>query len=137
MNDVLNATAGEKVVLVSVARNRQPAHQVKEYLDELEFLALTAGAQSLGRFIQKLEKPDPRTYVGKGKLDEIGAFVKTHNIAIAVFDDELSPSQIRNIEKALQCRVLDRTNLILDIFAKRARTTQARTQVELAQYQYL
>ncbi len=137
MNHKQHATLGEKVVLVAVARNRQPAHQVKEYLDELEFLALTAGAQSLHRFIQKLEKPDSRTYVGKGKLDEIASFVKANNVIIAIFDDELSPSQIRNIEKALQCRVLDRTNLILDIFAKRARTTQAKTQVELAQYQYL
>lgn len=127
----------EKVVLVAVARQGQPDHQVKEYLDELEFLALTAGATTLKRFIQKLDYPDPRTYVGKGKLAEITAYIKEHDVQLIIFDDELSPSQIRNIETATGNRILDRTNLILDIFAHRARTAQARTQVELAQYQYL
>jgi GTP-binding protein HflX len=137
MHNVQQTATGERVVLVAVARQGQPEFQVKEYLDELEFLALTAGAVTTRRFTQKLDKPDPRTYVGKGKLEEIAAFIKANEVVIAIFDDELSPSQIRNIEKATQCRILDRTNLILDIFAKRARTTQARTQVELAQYQYL
>jgi GTP-binding protein HflX len=127
----------EKVVLVAVAKQGQPDHQGKEYLDELEFLALTAGATTLKRFIQKLDYPDPRTYVGKGKLAEITAYIKEHDVQLIIFDDELSPSQIRNIETATSSRILDRTNLILDIFAHRARTAQARTQVELAQYQYL
>lgn len=130
-------SSAEKAVLVAIARPGQPDHQVKEYLDELEFLALTAGAHTLKRFIQKLEYPDPRTYVGKGKLEEITSFVKANEVQIIIFDDELSPSQIRNIEGIAKCRILDRTNLILDIFAHRARTAQARTQVELAQYQYL
>lgn len=127
----------ERVVLVAVSKKEDTDSRVREYLDELEFLAHTAGAETIRRFTQKLEKPDPRTYVGKGKLDEITAFIRDNQIAIAIFDDELSPSQLRNIEKITACRVLDRTNLILDIFAKRARTAQARTQVELAQYQYL
>src|SRR5688572_13361028 len=127
----------ERVVLVSVSTPGQPEVQVREFLDELEFLAHTAGAITVRRFIQKLDHPESRTYVGKGKLEEISAFIKANDIQIAIFDDELSPSQIRNIEQATACRVLDRTNLILDIFAKRARTAQARTQVELAQYQYL
>lgn len=127
----------ERVVLVAVARQGESDARVKEYLDELQFLALTAGAETVKRFIQKLEKPDAKTYVGKGKLEEIATFIKTSDIALAVFDDELTPSQLRNIEQALGCRVVDRTNLILDIFARRARTAQARTQVELAQYQYL
>ncbi|MBK9045475.1 MAG: GTPase HflX [Bacteroidetes bacterium] len=127
----------EKVILVAVAKQGQPDHQVKEYLDELEFLALTAGATTLKRFTQKLDYPDPRTYVGKGKLAEITAYIKEHDVQLIIFDDELSPSQIRNIETATGNRILDRTNLILDIFAHRARTAQARTQVELAQYQYL
>ena len=125
------------MVLVSVARPGHGDIQVTEYLDELEFLALTAGAVTIKRFVQKLEHPEPRTYVGKGKLEEIALFVKANDIQIVIFDDELSPSQIRNVEKVTNCRILDRTNLILDIFARRARTAQARTQVELAQYQYL
>lgn len=111
--------------------------RVVEYLDELEFLAETAGAVTVKRFTQRLERPDIRTFVGKGKMEEIIAFIKANNIQIAIFDDELTPSQLRNIEKIIGCRVLDRTNLILDIFAKRARTAQAKVQVELAQYRYL
>ncbi len=130
-------TIPERVVLVAVSKPGQADLQTKEFLDELEFLAHTAGAVSIKRFVQKLEHPESRTYVGKGKLEEIAAFIKANSILIAIFDDELSPSQIRNIEEVTGCRVLDRTNLILDIFAKRARTAQARTQVELAQYQYL
>ena len=127
----------ERVILVAVSRFGQPDTQVTEFLDELEFLALTAGAITIKRFVQKLDHPDSRTYVGKGKLNEITEFIKANNIQIAIFDDELSPSQLRNIEQTTGRRVLDRTNLILDIFAKRARSAQARTQVELAQYQYL
>ena len=127
----------EKVILVAVQQPAQATAQVNEYLDELAFLAETAGAQTLRWFVQKLSHPDPRTYVGKGKLEEITTFITLHEVEVAIFDDELSPSQIRNIEKALGCRVIDRTNLILDIFASRARTAQSRTQVELAQYKYL
>jgi GTP-binding protein HflX len=127
----------ERVVLVSVSKPGQQDYEIKEYLDELEFLSETAGAVTAKRFVQKLSHPDPKTYVGKGKLEEIAEFIRNNNIQIAVFDDELSPSQIRNLEKATSIRILDRTNLILDIFAKRARTAQSRTQVELAQYQYL
>lgn len=123
--------------MVSVCRQGQSDAQTLEYLDELEFLAHTAGGKTLKRFIQKLEYPDPRTYVGKGKLEEITSFVKLNEVSIMIFDDELTPSQLRNIEKLVGCKVLDRTTLILDIFASRARTAQARTQVELAQYQYL
>ncbi|MBL7925261.1 MAG: GTPase HflX [Bacteroidia bacterium] len=115
----------------------QEMDQVSEYLDELAFLALTAGAATVRRFTQRLDHPDTRTYVGKGKLQEIIDFVKANDIQIAIFDDELTPSQLRNIEKVIGCRVLDRTTLILDIFARRARTAQAKTQVELAQYRYL
>ncbi|MBK9636493.1 MAG: GTPase HflX [Bacteroidetes bacterium] len=111
--------------------------RVTEYLDELEFLAETAGGFTVKRFTQRLDRPDIRTFVGKGKMEEIIAFIKENNIQIAIFDDELTPSQLRNIEKIIGCRVLDRTNLILDIFAKRARTAQAKVQVELAQYRYL
>ncbi|MFN5323508.1 MAG: GTPase HflX [Bacteroidota bacterium] len=127
----------EKVVLVAVCRQGQTDARTHEYLDELEFLAHTAGAVTLKRFVQKLEYPDPRTYLGKGKLEEVAVFVKANGVSIVIFDDELTPSQLRNLEKPLGCRVLDRTTLILDIFASRARTAQARTQVELAQYQYL
>jgi GTPase len=111
--------------------------RVREYLEELAFLVDTAGGIAVKRFIQKLELPDSRTYVGKGKMEEIMKYVREHPVDIAVFDDELSPSQIRNIEKNLNCRILDRNNLILDIFAKRAMTSHARTQVELAQCEYL
>jgi GTP-binding protein HflX len=106
-------------------------------MDELAFLAETAGAETVKIFVQKLGKEDPKTFVGKGKIEEIALFVKDNGIEMAIFDDELSPSQIRNIEKLLLCKILDRNNLILDIFAKRARTANAKTQVELAQYQYL
>ena len=131
------ATITETAILVGIIPKMQDETQSKEYLDELAFLAETAGALTIKRFTQKLEHPDSRTFVGKGKLEEITAFVKTNNITLAIFDDELSPSQLRNIEKEISCRVLDRNALILDIFAKRARTAQARTQVELAQYTYL
>jgi GTPase len=127
----------EKAILVGIIYPGQEEKEVKEFLDELAFLTETAGAEPIKRFIQKLDAPNPRTFVGAGKIEEIGAFVGENRIEIAIFDDELSSSQLRNIEKALGCRILDRTNLILDIFAGRARTSYARTQVELAQYQYL
>jgi GTP-binding protein HflX len=127
----------EKAILVGVIHSGQEEREVIEYLDELAFLAETAGAAVMKRFLQKIDAPNPRTYVGSGKMGEISEFVSAENIDIAIFDDELSPSQLRNIEKMLGCRILDRTNLILDIFASRARTSYARTQVDLAQCQYM
>ncbi|HPK04315.1 MAG TPA: GTPase HflX [Bacteroidales bacterium] len=127
----------EKVVLVGLITNQNDEIYIDEYLDELAFLAETAGGISVKRFVQRIDRPDPRTFVGSGKLLEISEFVKENNIDVVVFDDELSPSQIRNIENELECKILDRNNLILDIFASRARTAHARTQVELAQYEYL
>ncbi len=127
----------EKAILVGVITPGADELTVAEYLDELAFLAETAGAEPVKRFTQKVDYPNPRTYVNKGKIEEIAAYIAANEITLTIFDDELSPSQIRNIEKELNCRILDRTNLILDIFASRARTSHARTQVELAQYQYL
>jgi GTP-binding protein HflX len=127
----------EKAILVGVITPGADELTVTEYLDELAFLAETAGAEPVKRFTQKVDYPNPRTYVNKGKIEEISAYIAANEITLTIFDDELSPSQIRNIEKELNCRILDRTNLILDIFASRARTSHARTQVELAQYQYL
>ncbi|MEZ5198561.1 MAG: GTPase HflX [Bacteroidales bacterium] len=127
----------ESAVLIGVISGYDTEEKIREYLDELAFLAETAGAVTVKRFTQKLQMPDSRTYVGAGKLADISSYIKEKEIDIAIFDDELSPSQIRNIEKVLSCRILDRNNLILDIFAKRARTAHAKTQVELAQYQYM
>ena len=127
----------ERVVLVSVRTPDVTEQQVIEYLDELAFLAETAGAEPIKRFIQNLSMADPRTFVGSGKLKEIIDFMKIHEVETIIFDDELTPSQLRNLERELKCLVLDRTNLILDIFARRAQTAHAKTQVELAQYQYL
>ncbi|GAB3823520.1 GTPase HflX [Pontibacter rugosus] len=127
----------ETAVLVAVPGYRQTEEQTQEYLDELAFLAETAGAQTLKRFTQKLDKPDVRTFVGSGKLDEINAYVKEHSVDMVIFDDDLSPSQVRNIERELQVKIVDRSLLILDIFALRAKTAQAHAQVEMAQYQYL
>lgn len=127
----------ETAVLVAVPHYRQTEEQTEEYLDELAFLAETAGAQTLKRFVQKLDKPDVRTFVGSGKLDEIQAYVKEHEVDMVIFDDDLSPSQVRNIERELQVKIVDRSLLILDIFALRAKTAQAHAQVEMAQYQYL
>jgi GTP-binding protein HflX len=131
------ASGSETAILVGVVHHQQDLFMVEEYLEELAFLVDTAGGIPVKKFIQKLEFPDPRTYVGKGKLEEIHSYISLHEVDIAVFDDELSPSQIRNIERELKCRILDRNNLILDIFAKRARTANSRTQVELAQCEYL
>jgi GTP-binding protein HflX len=127
----------ETAVLVGVIRQDQSAELANEYLDELAFLAETAGAETRGVFTQRLEVPHPRTFIGAGKLAEVKDFVNEEEIDMVIFDDELSPSQLRNIERELKCRILDRTNLILDIFAGRAQTAHAKTQVELAQYQYL
>ncbi|HVT84036.1 MAG TPA: GTPase HflX [Chitinophagaceae bacterium] len=127
----------ERAVLVGLVHKDQTEQQVQEYLDELAFLAETAGAVAVKRFTQKLPHPDSKTFIGKGKLEEIRKYVEGKNIRIAIFDDELSGSQITNIEKALDVKTIDRSDLILDIFARRAKTAQAKTQVELAQYQYL
>ena len=129
--------APERAILIGVTSKIQDADQLNEYLEELAFLAETAGAITVKRFIQKLDHPDSKSYVGKGKMQEIIEYIKTNNIQIAIFDDELTPSQIRNIDSIIGCKVLDRTNLILDIFASRARTAQSKVQVELAQYRYL
>jgi len=127
----------EKVVLIGVITQLQDQSQSKEYLDELEFLTNTAGGVAVKRFVQKLEKPHPKTFLGAGKLEEVRSYINSNVVGTAIFDDELSPAQLRNIEKILDCKILDRTNLILDIFAQRAQTSSAKTQVELAQHQYL
>ena len=124
-------------MLVAVPNYRQTDEQTNEYLDELAFLTETAGAVTLKRFIQKLDKPDIRTFVGSGKLEEIKAYVKEHEVDMVIFDDDLTASQVRNIERELQVKIVDRSLLILDIFALRAKTSQAHAQVEMAQYQYL
>lgn len=127
----------ERAVLVGLVHKDQTEQQVQEYLDELAFLAETAGAVTVKRFTQKLQHPDSRTFVGKGKLEEIKNYIQDKNIRIVIFDDELSGAQINNIEKEIEAKTIDRSDLILDIFARRAKTAQAKTQVELAQYQYL
>lgn len=127
----------EKTVLVGIVTQNQSEEKLIEYLDELEFLTYTAGGQVVKRFFQKLDRPNPKTFLGTGKMEEIQAYIKSNDVSTIIFDDELSPSQQKNISKILDCKVLDRTNLILDIFAQRAETSYARTQVELAQCQYL
>lgn len=127
----------EKAVLIGVITQNQDLDKSNEYLDELEFLTFTAGGKVLKRFVQKLATPNSRTFLGSGKMEEVQEYVKIHEVGLVVFDDELTPAQQRNIEKILECKILDRTNLILDIFAQRAQTSYSRTQVELAQYQYL
>ncbi len=127
----------ERAIFVSVITPANTEEQVTEYLDELQFLAETAGAVGEKRFVQRVDRPNSKTYVGSGKLEEIKAYIVENEIKLVIFDDELSPSQLRNLERELECRILDRTNLILDIFAQRAKTAYAKTQVELAQYQYL
>ena len=127
----------EKAVLIGIISQKQDEIQSTEYLDELEFLTYTAGGVAVKRLVQKMEKPNPKTFLGVGKLEEVRDYIESNHIGTAIFDDELSPAQIRNIEKVLDCKILDRTNLILDIFARRAQTSSAKTQVELAQCQYL
>jgi GTPase len=131
------AVKQERAVLVGVITQGETDEQAKEYLEELEFLVATAGAETVKNFTQKLQRPDRATFVGSGRLEDIKAFVTAEEIDMVVFDDELTPSQLRNIENELQVKILDRNNLILDIFAGRAQTAQAKTQVELAQLQYL
>ncbi|TRX24501.1 GTPase HflX [Flavobacterium franklandianum] len=127
----------EKTAIVGVVTQNQSEDKLKEYLDELEFLTFTAGGEVVKRFWQKMDKPNPKTFLGTGKIDEINLYVKENDISSLVFDDELTPSQQKNISKIIDCKILDRTNLILDIFAQRAETSYARTQVELAQCIYL
>ncbi|MCM4162045.1 MULTISPECIES: GTPase HflX [unclassified Arenibacter] len=127
----------EKAVLIGVMNKDQNEEKVKEYLDELEFLTYTAGGEVCKRFVQRIDLPNPKTYIGSGKMLEVEAYVKSNDIGSVIFDDELTPGQQRNIERQLKCKILDRTSLILDIFAQRAQTSYARTQVELAQYEYL
>jgi len=137
MPDLATNLNNETAVLIAVATPAIPFEKVNEYLDELAFLTDTAGGIAVRKFIQNLPYPDPRTYLGSGKLEEVARYIDENKIQIAVFDDELSPSQTRNIEEMLKCRVIDRTRLILDIFSKRAQTAHSKVQVELAQYQYL
>mgnify|MGYP003608053211 FL=1 len=127
----------EKTVIVGIITQKQDEEKLKEYLDELEFLTFTAGGEVVKRFSQKMERPNPKTFLGTGKIEEIQLYIKENEISTVIFDDELTPSQQKNITRILDCKVLDRTNLILDIFAQRAETSYARTQVELAQCQYL
>lgn len=129
--------AYERAILIGVITKEQDETKSKEYLDELEFLTYTAGGEVVKRFTQKMEVPNPKTFIGTGKMEEVEQFVNANNIGSVIFDDELSPGQQRNIERLLKCKIIDRTGLILDIFAQRAQTSYARTQVELAQYQYL
>ncbi len=127
----------ERTVLVGIITLNQPKHVLEEYLNELNFLTYTAGGTVIKRFTQKMNSPDPKTFLGKGKMDELSSYIKIHDINSVIFDDELSPAQQANIEKFLKCKIVDRTGLILDIFAQRAQTSYARNQVELAQYQYI
>jgi GTP-binding protein HflX len=130
-------TTFEKTIVVGIITQNQTEDKLNEYLDELEFLTFTAGGEVIKRFYQKMDRPNPKTFVGTGKIEEIHLYIKAHNVDTVIFDDELTPSQQKNITKILDCKILDRTHLILDIFAQRAETSYARTQVELAQCQYL
>ena len=127
----------EKTILVGIVNSNQDSEQSNEFLNELAFLSHTAGGEVCQRFVQRIAAPHPKTFIGSGKMEEVARFVKAHEISTVIFDDELSPAQQGNIEKLLRCKILDRTGLILDIFAQRAKTSYARTQVELAQYEYL
>jgi GTP-binding protein HflX len=127
----------ERAVLVGIKSVEQKEEEVQDYLKELAFLTKTAGAEPIAQFTQQLNTPNPKTFIGSGKLNEIKDYIKEHNIDTVIFDEELTPSQMRNVEKLLKCKIMDRANLILDIFAKRAKTAHAKTQVELAQYEYL
>jgi GTPase len=134
---ISTAKPSEKAVIIGLISVNQNEKQTLEYLDELEFLTQTSGALTMKRFVQRLANPHPATFVGKGKINEIKEYIQENEIDIAIFDDDLSPTQIRNVERILCCKILDRSNLILDIFASRARTAHSKVQVELAQYQYL
>ena len=134
---IITEAKSEEAVLVGLITRNQNEAQAKEYLDELDFLSRTAGVQPVERFIQRIDQPQAVTFVGKGKLEEIRQYVEEHEIGLVIFDDELTPKQLRNIEQVLKVKILDRTSLILDIFASRATTAYAKTQVELAQYRYM
>ena len=134
---IKTSQSSERTILVGLITPDVSETQADEYLDELAFLSETAGAEPVARFLQRLDTPNPATFVGKGKLDEIAEYVSAHEVGLAIFDDELAPNQLRNIERQLGIRILDRTSLILDIFATRAQTAHAKTQVEMAQYQYM
>ena len=134
---IKTSQSSERTMLVGLITPDVSETQAEEYLDELAFLSETAGAEPVARFLQRLDTPHPATFVGKGKLDEIAEYVSAHEVGLAIFDDELAPNQLRNIERRLGIRILDRTSLILDIFATRAQTAHAKTQVEMAQYQYM
>lgn len=134
---IKTSQSSERTILVGLITPDVSETQAEEYLDELAFLSETAGAEPVARFLQRLDTPNPATFVGKGKLDEITEYVSAHEVGLAIFDDELVPNQLRNIERQLGIRILDRTSLILDIFATRAQTAHAKTQVEMAQYQYM
>ena len=136
-NHIITEETSEKAVLVGLITPQQNEFKAKEYLDELDFLADTAGAVTVKKFLQRCDSPNPRTFVGKGKLEEIARFVEDNEVGLVIFDDDLSTKQISNVEKELKVKILDRTSLILDIFAKRDQTANAKMQVELAQYQYL
>ncbi len=129
--------AYEKTILIGIVTKHQDEDKLNEFLDELEFLTYTAGGEVVKRFTQKMDMPNSKTFIGTGKMEDVRAYVEKHDIGTVVFDDELTPAQLRNIERILKAKIIDRTNLILDIFAQRAQTSYARTQVELAQYQYL
>ena len=131
-DNIINKEANERTVLVGLVTQQQNEVKANEYLDELAFLAETAGADPVRRFVQKLDYPNPKTYVGKGKLEEIRQYVEDNEIGMVIFDDDLSTKQVSNIERELLVKILDRSSLILDIFAKRAQTATARTQVDLA-----
>ncbi|HDP76335.1 MAG TPA: GTPase HflX [Bacteroidales bacterium] len=137
INPISTARKQEKAVLVGVLLPFQKEQELTDYLDELEFLTETAGAITLKRFIQKIDEPNPRTFIGSGKVQEISAYIEDNDVDMVIFDDELTPTQLRNLEHEFKRKVLDRTNLILDVFAQRAKTAYAKTQVELAQYQFL
>ncbi|MEO1010335.1 MAG: GTPase HflX [Bacteroidota bacterium] len=130
-------TEYEKAILIGVINREQDQEKVREYLDELEFLTYTAGGEVTKRFVQRIDVPNPKTYIGSGKMQDVETYVRANDIGSVIFDDELTPAQQNNIERLLRCKILDRTGLILDIFAQRAKTSYARTQVELAQYEYL
>ena len=134
---ILSKQENERTILVGLITNTQNEAKANEYLDELAFLAETAGAEPVKKFLQRIDQPNPVTFVGAGKLEEIKQYIQENEIGLVIFDDDLSPKQLRNIERELQVKILDRTTLILDIFANRAQTASAKTQVELAQYQYL
>lgn len=136
-NNIDSKIEHEDAVLVGIITPQQNEEKSKEYLEELDFLAHTAGAKPVKHFLQKLPYANPKTFIGTGKLDEIKSYINANDIKLVIFDDELGPSQLRNLEKVLECKILDRSNLILDIFASRARTAHSKVQVELAQYQYL